>query len=212
MANDQFHRGFKAVRRLDNGPLEGGLVLGALAAGYNTAVYVGDPVIRVAAGSNVAAVETVNGRHEIGTVPEVALASGADGVAVYGVIEGFEQIAGAEFLHAGRASVARIAKIRPVAGVVFQIRDDGAGAVGAAQVGENALYEIGTPSTTTLLSGAKLDTNGTAPSADASNPLRIVACSKKRNSDGTVNDAEAAYALWEVVFNNDTEADGALGI
>jgi hypothetical protein len=211
MANDQFHRGFKAVRRLDNGPLEGGLVLGALAAGYGTAVYVGDPVIRVAAGANVAAVDTVNGRHEIGTVPEVALASGADGVAVYGVIEGFEQIPGAEFLHAGRASVARIAKIRPVAGVIFQIRDDGGAAVGAAQVGENAIYEIGTPSTTTLLSGAKLDL-ATAPSPDASNPLRIVALSKKRNTDGTVNDSEAAYALWEVVFNNDTEADGALGI
>jgi len=212
MANDQMLQGFKAVRMVDNSPLDGGLVLGALASGYGTAVYVGDPVIRVAAGSNVAAVDTVNGHHAIGTVPEVALASGADGVAVYGVIEGFEQIPAAEFLHAGRASVARIAKIRPVHNVVFQIRDDGAAALGATAVGLNAIYEIGTPSTTTLMSGAKLDTNGTAPSADASNPLRILSASRKRNLDGTENDAAAAFCLWDVVFNNDTEADGALGI
>lgn len=212
MANDQMLQGFKAVRRLDNGPMDGGLIRCYLPSTYATAVYVGDPVIRVANGSNAVAVDTVNGAHAIGTLPEVNLASGADGVFVSGVIEGFEQIAGAEFLHAGRASVVRVAKVRPVAGIVFRIRDDGASALGAAAVGLNALYEIGTPSTTTLMSGAKLDTNGTAPSADASNPLRILQASSIRNLDGSVNDAAAAYASWDVVFNNDTEADGALGI
>lgn len=212
MANDQFLQGFKAIRRLDNGTLDGGLVRCYLPSTYATAVYVGDPVIRVAAGSNAAAIDTVNGHHAIGTLPEVNLASGGDGVAVTGVIEGFEQIAGSEFLHPGRASVARVAVVRPVAGVVFEVRDDGASALGATAVGLNAIYEIGTPSTTTLMSGAKLDTNGTAPSADASNPLRILRASRKRNTDGSENNATAAYCLWEVVFNNDTEADGALGI
>lgn len=212
MANDQMLQGFKAVRMVDESPLDGGLVRCYLPSTYATAVYVGDPVIRVANGSNAVAVDTVNGRHEVGTLPEVNLASGADGVFVTGVIEGFEQIAGAEFLHAGRASVVRVAKVRPVRNVVFQVRDDGAAAIGVAAVGLNALYEIGSPSTTTLMSGAKLDTNGTAPSADASNPLRILRASAKRNTDGSVNDATAAYCLWEVVFNNDTEADGALGI
>lgn len=212
MANDTNLQGFKPVRMVDGSDIHAGLKTVHLPSSYATAVYVGDPVIRVAAGSNAAAIDTVGGHYPIGTLPEVNLASGADGVAVTGVIVGFEQIVGSEFLHSGRASVARVAKIKPVENTVFQIRDDGASALGATAVGLNAIYEIGTPSTTTLLSGAKLDTNGTAPSADASNPLRIIGAARKFNKDGTENDATAAYALWEVVFNNSTEADGALGI
>lgn len=213
MANDQTLTGFKPIRMLDGSDIHGGLKTYSLPSTYATAVYVGDPVIRVANGSNNVAIDTVAGGHyPKGTLPEVNLASGADGVAVTGVIVGFELIAGSEYLHSGRASVTRVVKVKPVENTVFEVRDDGASALGATAVGLNAIYEIGTPSTTTLLSGAKLDTNGTAPSADASNPLRIVAASRKHNTDGTENDATAVYALWEVVFNNSTEADGALGI
>ncbi len=210
MANPTGKFGFRRVNKRDGRPEDGGCHLYYINNGYGTAVYVGDAVVRVAAGSNDTALDTIGGHFEIGSLPEVQLAAGTDGSAVTGVVVGFIAIADEETLHAGRASVHRVAVVADDPAQVFEIRDDGASAIGITAVGLNALFEVGTPSTTTLISGAVLDTNGTAPSADASNPLRIVGVS--RTKDAGTNDPTLVNTRWLVQFNNHTEASGALGV
>ena len=216
MANPTTKRGFTKINTRSGSSGAMGTHLYYINDGYATAVYEGDAVVRVAAGSNDTALDSAAGAFPVGSLPEVQLAAGTDGSAVTGVVVGFIIVATAGgtdlSLHPGRASVHRIAVVDDDPQSVFKIRDDGASAIGITAVGLNALFEVGTPSSVTRRSGMVLDTNGTAPSADASNPLRIVGVARDGVVKSSQNDPTLVNTEWLVQFNNHTELSGALGI
>ena len=208
MANPDNPFGFKAIKHKLGVGLNASLSSYSVLATYGTALFIGDPVIRVAGGSNAAAVTAGIVRHPIASLPEIERAAGTDGTYVTGIIAGFEPDPDALGLRQHRlASTARVVHVIDDPFVVYKIQDDGAAALGATAVGLNALFILTTAgNAVTGISGAELDSNATAPSADASNPLRIVA----KYEDGI--NVVGANCIWEVMLNQHTEIPNVLGI
>src|SRR5690606_25327210 len=146
---------------------------------YATALYIGDPVVKVAGGSNAAAVSAPGaGSFGIGTLPSVekTVAGDVDGAtkAITGVIVGFAALPGDLGKNYNPASTERIAFVADDPDLIFEIQADGA--VPAASMGLNAVFIMThAGSTYTGLSGVELDTTSDTPEANASNQLLIVA-------------------------------------
>lgn len=168
---------------------------------YATALFVGDPVIKVAGGSNAAVVKSGTMTHDIGTLPEIEKAAAGDANKITGVIVGFEHKCGTTGVNKHNpASTEAVALVECHPDAVYEIQADGA--VAAATVGLNAvLIYTHAGSTVTGKSGVELDTTSDVPAADASNQLLIVGISK--NPDR--NDVGSAYTLVEVKLNTMTD-------
>lgn len=196
MANPTNAFGLKPVRRRDGSPWTGKATPYSIPSTDTNNYFIGDPVdLAGTATGNAASVTIVGGEFAIGTLPEIAAATLADGNYTIGPIVGFMPTTEASTVY-GAASTTRVALVADDPDLVFHIRDDGTTALGIAGVGLNAIMESGTGSTVTGLSGYVLDTNGTAPSADASNMLYIDRAANINNNDATL-----VRTVWEVFIS-----------
>lgn len=171
-----------------------------VAAGYGTALFIGDPVVKTGTSNTV---ET-NGFIP-GALPEIAKATAGDGNAITGAIIGFETLVTDLTKAHNPASTARVALVADDPYQIFEIQADGA--IAAVDIGLNAnLIYTHSGSTTYGLSGVELDTTSDAPAADASNQLLILGLAPRPDNEIGAN------AKVLVRINQHTEAPGALGI
>ena len=194
--------GLRPVRYRDGSPYNGACNPYFINASYGTALFLGDAVVKVAAGSNTAAV----GDFPIGSLPSIERATAGDGNQITGVIVGFLPLPTNLGLTYNPASTQRVALVCDDPNVLFEIQADGA--IAADQIGLNAvLIYTHAGSTVTGRSGAELDTTSDAPAADASNQLTIL-----RVVDRPDNYAATAFTKVLVAINQHTELTGSIGI
>jgi len=215
MANVDSPFGLRPIRMKDGSPYNGSAVPMYIASGYGTALFIGDPVIKVAGGSNTAAVTLPGvGSFGIGTMPNVqkALAGSTDLIA--GVIVGFaaSPTSGLENQY-NPASTERIAYVCNNPDVIFEVQADGA--VAAASMGLNGnLIFTHSGSTASGLSGVELDTTSESPAADATFQLVILQAANRDDNDTTLTHAkvEVLIALHMYAHGVTTTGSGILGI
>jgi hypothetical protein len=206
MANVDSPFGLKPVRHMMGVPLSATIHPYYVPGDYGTALFIGDPVIKVGAGSNTAAVSAPGaGAFAIGTLPAINKATAGDGNQITGVIVGFAaNPANLDQKH-NPANTERIAYVCDDPFMVFEIQADGA--IPAASMGLNAvLIYTHAGNTTTGLSGVELDTTSDAPAADASNQLLILNAVNREDNDTTLT-----HAKVEVLINQHTQNPGSAG-
>ena len=207
MANTDTPFGLRPIRHRNGAAYNGATNPYYINSTYATALFIGDPVIKVAGGSNAAFVSGAGvGEFDIGTLPEIEKATAGDGNRITGVIVGFAPLPNDLTKQYNPASTERVALVCDDPDVIFEIQSDGA--LAATSVGLNAVLIYTTSgSTVSGLSGVELDSGtATAPSADASNQLLILRAS---NTPG--NDITAAYCKVEVLINQHTQNQGTVG-
>jgi hypothetical protein len=207
MANIDSPFGLRPVRHKSGAPYNGAAQPYYIPAGYGTALFIGDPVIKVSSGSNTAAVKVPGyGEFAIGTLPAINKAAAGDGNLITGVIVGFSALPGNLNPNYNPASTERVALVCDDPDIVFEIQADGA--IPAADIGLNAnLIYTHDGNTTSGWSGVELDTTSDAPAADASNQLLILRAVNRLDNDTTLT-----HAKVEVIINMHTQAIPALGI
>lgn len=214
MANVDSPFGLKPVRYRNGKPYNGAATPMYIASSYGTALFIGDPVVKVAAGSNTAAFTAPGaGSFPVGTLPNIEKATAGDANRVTGVIVGFAPSPSNLSNQYNPASTERVAYVCADPEVVFEIQADGA--IPAASIGLNAVFiYTHSGSTATGLSGVELDTTSDAPAADASNQMIILNAVNRSDNDTTLT-----HAKVEVMLTNHTEAqgntaagDGTLGV
>ena len=208
MANATNAFGLRPVRYMNGSPWTGQARHYYVPSTDNTALGIGDPVT-IVGDSNDNEVVCLGGRFPPGTLSEVTRSTLADGNYITGVVVGVEAVSRDSTIYR-EASTERVVLVVDDPNVIFQVRDDGGGALTADTVGLNAILITGTLNTTTGLSGMKLDAGtGTAPAADASYMLQIIALSN------IPDNAISVGAVWDVRMNlhsYSTTTDGALGV
>lgn len=205
MANVDSPFGLVPIRHKSGAPYNGASRPYFISSGYATALFVGDPVVKVAGGSNTAAVKAPGaGTFAIGTLPSIEKAAAA-GPAT-GVIVAFAANPDNLTLKHNPASTERVAFVCDDPDVEFEIQADSAAAVTAADVGLNAdLIYTHSGSTTTGLSGAELSQASLAITAGlALKILRVV-----NREDNAIGET---HAKLEVSLNDHTQVAGAAGI
>lgn len=194
--------GFKPVRRIDGQPM-GTLTKVFIPSTDATAVFVGDVVKHA---GTAGASGTVKFGEDLEGVPYVTKAAEADfdaaaeaGV-LFGVVVGFKPTPDNLMLKHRPASTDRIAYVCTDQAVVFEIQEDGAvDPLENLDIGMNITIVDGTGDATTGLSGAMLDSDSHATSADL--PLRLIGLSKRVGNAFTESTDGGNYAKFEVVFN-----------
>jgi len=206
MANPDTPFGLRPIRHRNGAPYNGAANPMYVNAAYATALFIGDPVIKVAGGSNAARIAVPGaGTFEIGTLPSIEKATAGDGNRITGVIVGFAADPTALEQKNSPVSTEAVALVCDDPDVIFEIQADGA--IPAASIGLNAvLIYTHAGSTTTGLSGAELDTTSDAPAADASNQLLILRAANREDNDTTLT-----HAKVEVLINQHTENQGTVG-
>jgi hypothetical protein len=205
MPNPNSPFGLRPIRYRNGSPYTGAAETVFIPSSYATALFIGDPVIKVAAGSNTAAVEApAAGTFPIGTLPSVQKAVAGDTNAITGVIVGFAALPTNLEVKHNPASTDRIAYVVTDPEVVYEIQADGA--VAAATMGLNAnVIFTQSGSAVSGLSGVEL--NSATPAATATFQLKLVRASSRIGNDTTLT-----RALVEVMINNSTEAHAVAGI
>jgi len=207
MANVDSPFGLRAIGSANGAPVTGAVIPCYIAATYETALFKGDPVVVVAAGSNSAREgDTIEGDLPIGSLPAVERATVTDGGTVSGVIVGFAHETQDSLLYSP-ADTEAVAYVNIDPNTLYEIQADGA--VAATSVGLNAVgIYTNSGDTTYGYSGLELDSGTTtAPSADASNPFTI-----ERIISAPDNEPNAAFNKVVVRINSSTRADGAIGV
>ena len=200
MPNSNSPFGLKPVRHMLGLPLNGAVVPMYVPASYATALFIGDPVLKTANGSNAGAVTAPGvGTFDIGTLPEINK-SAATG-RITGVIVAFAADPTNLGLVYRPASTERIAFVNVDPFTVYEIQSDGA--LGATSVGLNTdLVFTQSGSTVTGLSGVELNSALVAVTATLQvNILRAV--------NRVDNDTTATRGKFEVRLATPTEV--ALG-
>lgn len=214
MANTDTRFGFRPVRHRNGAPYNGAAEPMYIASSYDSGgMFVGDLIVKVAAGSNTSRVEAPGvGSFPPGALPQVQLAAVTDGTFASGVIVGFAaNPSNLEQKH-NPTSTERIALVCTDPDIVYEIQADGD--LTETMIGLNGTFiRTHAGSTVTGLSGEELDTGTTtAPAANASLMLRIVGMVNRDD-----NDTESANQKALVVINMHSDlstgdGDGALGI
>lgn len=204
MANTNAPFGARPVRYLNGSPWNGAARPYYVPSDYNTALYIGDPVVIVGDSNDNEFMGFPSG-----TLSEVNIATAGDGVAFTGFITSVLPVTRESYVYKP-ASTEAIVMVCDDPNVVFEMQDDGSATLTVDSVGLNANLVSGSGSTATGRSGWCLD--ATTPSADASNQLFIQSLAR-RIANNTIG---ATYAIWEVTINQQTYrasgADRGLGI
>lgn len=205
MANVDSPFGLRPIKHRNGADYNGAANPYYIPAGYGTALFIGDPVIKTGT-SNTANVKTPGGgSFAIGTLPEINKATAGDTNRITGVIVGFGVNPNDLSKTYSPASTEGVAWVCDDPDVIFEIQADGA--IPAASIGLNAvLIYTHSGSTATGLSGAELDTTSDAPAADASNQLLILRAVNREDNDTTLT-----HAKVEVMINQHTENQGTVG-
>lgn len=206
MANQDTPFGLRPIRHRNGASYNGAANPYYINSTYATALFIGDPVIKVAGGSNAASVKAAGmGEFAIGTLPEIEKATAGDGNRITGVIVGFGPLPNDLTKQYNPASTERVAMVCDDPDVIFAIQADGA--VPAASMGLNAvLIYTHSGSTVSGISGVELDTTSDAPAADASNQLLIL-----RGANLPDNDVTLIHGKIEVLINQHTQNQGTVG-
>lgn len=206
MANPDTPFGLRPVRHRNGAPYNGAVNPVYINSSYGTALFIGDPVIKVAGGSNAAAISVPGmGHFPIGTMPSVEKATAGATNRITGVIVAFgADPTNLEQKHSP-ADTEGLAWICDDPDVIFEIQANGA--IPAASMGLNAiLIYTHAGSAVTGLSGVELDTTGTVPAADATYQLLILRAANREDNDTTLT-----HAKVEVLINQHTENQGTVG-
>ena len=173
----------------------------------SAALFIGDPVIKVAAGSNAEAVHAPGaGSFGIGTLPAIDKATAGDTNAITGVVVGFAADPDNLSLIHRPTGTERIAFVCDDPFVIYEIQGDSAGTLAAANIGLNAnLIFTHSGSTGTGLSGAELNTSTEAVTATFQ--LKVLRAVNREDNDVTL-----VHAKYEVLINNHNLMPGTLGI
>lgn len=206
MANDDTRFGLRPVRHLSGSPYNGAAEPYIKLAGYATALFIGDPVIKVDTGSNTAEVQAVGvGTFPIGTLPTVNLAPVTDGTKITGVITGFGANPNDLEKVFSPASTEAVVWVCVDPATIYEIQADGI--VTTTMIGLNAqMIATHGGDTNTGLSGRELDISNDPPDADPSNQLLLL-----RHVNRTDNDTELTHPKVEVMINQHTESVGVSG-
>ena len=137
MANTDARFGLKPVRSASGGSYVPTIEHMYIPAGYATALFKGDPVVKTGT-SNTAAVSFVGGNAQPGMMAEINRATAGAGNMIDGVIVGFAPLtrdSGAN----SPASTEGVALVEVSPDVVFEIQEDGdAATIAATDIGLNA--------------------------------------------------------------------------
>ena len=200
MANVTAPFGLRPVRHRSGGPMTGAVVECYVAAGYATALYIGDPVLQS---------PTLTEKDATRKRMTINASAGTNATIIMGVIVGFEPLMTDLSKQYNPASTERIAFVYMDDGnTIYEVRGDGGGDPGDVVVGQNAVLIAGTDSTITGLSGMMLDEGTTdTPAADQSNTLLVVGIKR------TPDNEPLASAIYEVMLNTALNATGqVLGV
>jgi hypothetical protein len=188
MANADIARGGVPVRHRNGAPYNGAANVYYVPSTYDTALYVGDPVLVVTDASDA------NG------VPTVALATAGGGTYITGFITSlaFHGDPAIPVLRdSGRyhaASTEGYVLVADDPDLLFEIQEDGVGgAMGAGAAGRNVDLVSGTGSTVTGWSGWELDSNTLATSNTVQ--MRIIAAVERADNDATLTNAKWLCAV-----------------
>jgi hypothetical protein len=206
MANADTPRGLVPIRHRSGAPYNGEANPYHIPSGYATALFVGDPVIKVIGGSNTAEIEAPGlGSFPIGTLPDVNLAPVTDDTKITGVIIGFGANPNDLEKTYSPASTQAVAWVCDDPSVIYEIQADGI--VTTTMIGLNAqMIATHAGDTNTGRSGRELDISGDPPAADASNQLLLL-----RHVNRADNDTELTHPKVEVMINQHTENQGTVG-
>lgn len=192
--------GLTPIKHRNGAPYNGANRLYYVPSTYATALFVGDPVIKIGT-ANAAAIQG----HNIATLPEINKATAGDGNDITGVIIGFDADGDNQSRTHNPASTERVVHVADDPDLLFIIQDDAGGTLTVADVGQNVNLVFTTAgSTSTGQSGVEFDSSATA--ADQSNQLTL-----QRLFDEEGNTI-ANFGIWEVKINQHTEADNKIGI
>ncbi len=206
MANADTRFGLRPVRHRSGSPYNGAAEPYIKLSGYATALFIGDPVIKVDTGSNTAEVSAPGlGTFPIGTLPTVNLAPVTDGTKITGVIVGFGANPNDLEKVYSPASTEAVVWVCNDPDVIYEIQADGI--VTTTMIGLNAqMIATHSGDTNTGLSGRELDISNDPPAADASHQLLLL-----RHVNRTDNDTELTHPKVEVMINQHTETAGTVG-
>jgi hypothetical protein len=211
MANVDAPFGLRPIRHLGGAPYNGAANPYHVASTYATALFVGDPVVKVAGGSNAAAVEGPGiGSFAIGTLPTVEKSTAGDGNLITGVIVAVgADPTNLENKHSP-ASTEDIIWVCDDPHVIFEIQADGA--ISATTIGLNAsVVFTHAGSTVTGLSGVELDQSTAA--ADASLELLILRAVNREDNDTTLTHCNVEVLInMHSLMPTSAGTDGALGV
>ena len=158
-----------------------------ITASYATALFVGDPVVQVAAGTIERATAAANNQ-------------------ILGAIMGFEKVGeGPQNYFAASSSGTWYALVCDDPDALYEIQEDGdTTPLTTAARGANANLVIGTGSTVTGLSAAEIDSDSVGTST--SQQLRLIGY-----VDAIDNAVDSAYAKWIVRINYAQLSTGTVG-
>ena len=190
MANATQAFGLRPVRHISGAPYNGATIKCYISASYATALFVGDGVIF----SITAAHKDPTARY-----PSIIACVGNSGGLIRGVIVSFDpRPDGLDKLY-NPASTEGYANVCVDQDVVFQIRDTGVAVPTKLFPGQNAVIVLAAGSTTTGLSGAKMNTT---PANTQAYPLHILGVAEQEDNE------LAASAVWEVLLNTNENTTG----
>lgn len=214
MANVDSPFGFRPVRHRNGAPYNGACEPMFINSGYNSGgMFIGDLVVKVAAGSNTAVVSAPGaGSFPPGTLPAIQLAAVTSGTFASGVIVGFAANPDNLTQKHNPTSTERIAYVCTDPDIVYEIQADGD--LTETEIGLNATFiRTHSGSTVTGLSGEEIDTGTTtSPAADAALMLRIVGMVNRNDNDTTLTNQKALVVINMHSDLSTGDATGALGI
>lgn len=191
MANANYAFGLKPVRRFSGAPYNCAARRYAAPSSYATALFIGDPVIKVAGGADADGYQSVN----------LAAAGGS----ITGVVVGFEDVASMT-LGYGAASTTRAVLVADDPELLFEVQEDAVGGTLAlADTGLNCDLIDAAGSTTNRVSGWMLDTSTKATTAT----LQVKIIEFPHRAD---NEPASAQSKVLVKINKHTELAAVAGI
>jgi hypothetical protein len=161
-----------------------------ITASYATNLFIGDPVVGVAAGT-------------------VSRATAGNGNAVIGAITGIRRGSGAnrkaELYYQASSTDEWYATVADHPNQEFLMQEDSVGSdLALADRGSNVEITIGTGNTNTGRSAAEIDSSSTSTTS-ASSQLRI------KRLDPAVDNAVGSHGNWVVIINKHQNGPGAVG-
>ena len=194
MANNDTPLGLIPIRHSNGAPYNGAYKEYYLPSTYDTAMFVGDPVLITGTSNTDAYMNNAPG-----TLPEINKTSAAGGAYTTGVIVGFNPLPDDLTKTYNAASTERIAYVADDPDLVFEIQEDSGGTVlDATDVGLNADYVFTHEgSTSTGKSGVELDRSTAADT----NTLQLRITRLVNRVDNDLGDS----AKWEVTINLHTQ-------
>lgn len=197
--------GLKAVSKSGDMGLIGAATPMEAPSSYGVDLFEGDPVIRVAAGSNTVPLNAIPGHvggangYPIGALPEVNIAAAGATNRITGVISGFGYDPSKKDERYGKASTQRLVLVYTDPFIEYEAAVDGSAAITSApaQVGANANLVAGSGGDTTYgISSWGINHTGLG-TVDATYQLLVMAVT----TDPYRNDTTAANPTYVVCIN-----------